>query len=133
MADMTTYIDLRINYSGVFYLNKKNEVCYRKGEKHSYAGVDSDLVSKVVLENMFEEDIGLKNIMEMWFLEPGKKIDNGLKLLADDRVVMECVNLVGGSKLMHLYVVQHNEASPTTLKNQSPNSQPTCLSIVPSK
>ena len=127
---METMLKFRVNYDGYFYLNKDNEVCYRKGKQHSYVNVDPDLLSKVVIENMFIEDIGLSGIREIWFLYPGKRIDDGIRLLSNDISVMECASAVGKQRMMILYVIQGNEASPTDLRKQSPISQPNSQSVV---
>ena len=142
---MTNLIKIRVNYGGLFYSNKVNVICFRKGNIHTYVDVDTDLLSKVVLENMFKEDIGLSEIREMWFLYPGKTIHKGLRLLDNDSAVLECANCLGKNSLMHIYVVQGNEVSPNQLRKTStpshlsqpisqpisqPMSQPMSLSIV---
>ncbi|QHO54417.1 uncharacterized protein DS421_2g56600 [Arachis hypogaea] len=88
-AMATVHITLCINHRGRFEQGPCGKLGYVGGEVTEIERVNVDTLNEFFINDLLK-DIGYTSITDFYWLEPGKELDNGLKLL---RVDMDIVKL----------------------------------------
>lgn len=71
---------------------------------YRYDKVGLDLISKVVLEDMFCTHILLpRDVKEFWYLKPGKTTDVGLRRVEDDKQSVEMMKCTKQIRFMCMW------------------------------
>lgn len=67
----------------------RKNILYKHQKECKLDGIDSDKISKVVLEDTFQTDIPLPNpVKNIWYLDPGKTVLEGLQRVDNGRQSM---------------------------------------------
>ncbi|XLR01558.1 hypothetical protein S83_067756 [Arachis hypogaea] len=84
----TIHITLSINHRGQFERGPCGKVSYIGGEIIEIERVNVDTLNSFFISDLLK-DIGYTSITDFYWLEPGKELDNGLRLLRADMDIVK--------------------------------------------
>ncbi|CAH9070537.1 unnamed protein product [Cuscuta europaea] len=89
---MNGLVNLRFNHSGRWVMKPKLQ--YVNGDADTVYGFDPDYMCYHDISRKYKDDLGFKTLKNIYVLEPGKDLDNGLFLVQDDDTIRKVLNRI---------------------------------------
>ncbi|RYR74590.1 hypothetical protein Ahy_A02g009314 [Arachis hypogaea] len=85
---METLMDIMFHHGGTFKKNEDEIVVYSPDNRTCLGDLDEDTLDVFFVRNYYKE-LGYDNILQCWWLPPGRSLDGGLRALTSDGELRE--------------------------------------------
>ncbi|RYR28684.1 hypothetical protein Ahy_B01g052834 [Arachis hypogaea] len=108
MGDLITIVD---HHGGSFVTKNDDSVVYETDNTDELTGLDEDRLDVFSLRNYYKE-LGYADIVECWWLIPGRPLKNGLRALSHDNELLEMCYLARMNQGRVYLYFEHRVSQP---------------------
>ncbi|RYQ87734.1 hypothetical protein Ahy_B09g095271 [Arachis hypogaea] len=111
---METLMDIMFHHGGTFKKNDDGILVYSPDNRTCLGDLDEDTLDVFFIRNYYKE-LGYNNILQCWWLPPGRSLDGGLRALtSDDKLREMCFTAQNNDGVVDVYF-EHRVSTPEVI------------------